>query len=861
MPRVRPGQTSVTHGEVTKRLGGRIDLEQFLNSAELLENFQVLETGAFSRRPGLRFLGRTKYQTSAAAHVAHLVPFIPSNEQPYMLEVGELYIRVHRADGTTVESAPGVPLEVVTPYLTADVPAFKYAPSNDVRYIFSAFYPPKRLERYADDVWKLRGVSERIGPSYGSNPPPAWEYGTRPLAGGTLVPSAMAGAGAFMTAGADTFRPSDVGSLVNPGREIVVLRGPSTGARARIIAYVSPTVVQADISEPFASTGVIAATDWKITGSPLALLTPGAAGPEGTNISLTLDMDGWRLNDAVKFLRFNGGLVELNSYGPPGPFNPQVVNGTIRVPFVPATNATAAQPGSWSLEEPLWSPANGYPAAGCFAGGRLVTGGVPVLPDRIDGSRVNDLENFAGGTLDDDAFAYILRSNRVNVVRWLVETAGGAVAVGTSGDGFALTGGSIGDPITPSNVQATPATSYGSNPTGAPIRLGNVLLYLSEDGRRLIELVQDYLSKSYLDPDLLLLSSHLTAPTRIRAGVLPHRFTKIWLQRSPIRTVWALREDGVVGVLTYLREQNVIGWSRCVTDGFVEDGDAIPKGDGTGDRVWVVVRRNVTGGVVRCIEWFDDDGLIYDTLHTDGAVTFNGMGHSVLTPGTDFVLNQDAIGTFTVPPISPAFGAADAGRQIWEASGPGQAAITVVDSPTLVHAQVLVPFSSADPLPAETWGVARRDLSGLEHHEGQPVWVVGDGAPQDRYAERPVVVGGNVTARFFAIAFEVGRHYRSLFKSQKPPLSLGGSQSEAVKKRLSQVVLRVLDSLNVLVNGKRELERDATDLLDRAPRLRSTDIPMTLLGIDRAAQVTIEQDMPLPLTVLYIQPTIGVSGP
>ena len=85
-----------------------------------------------------------------------------------------------------------------------------------------------------------------------------------------------------------------------------------------------------------------------------------------------------------------------------------------------------------------------------------------------------------------------------------------------------------------------------------------------------------------------------------------------------------MRDDGVLLALTYLREQQVYGWSHIVTDGAVESVCAVSEGNN--DIVYVVVRRTVDGSTVRYIERFattPETGTQQDYIMMDAAKVYS----------------------------------------------------------------------------------------------------------------------------------------------------------------------------------------------------------------------------------------------
>lgn len=119
-------QTSFGAGEVSRSLFGRVDLNKYKAGAAKLHNFFVDYRGGAANRPGLAYVGRCKDSTTDVK----LIPFQFSTEQAYMLEFGNLYMRVIVDGGyvteanTTItgitQANPGVVTDVAHGYSTGD---------------------------------------------------------------------------------------------------------------------------------------------------------------------------------------------------------------------------------------------------------------------------------------------------------------------------------------------------------------------------------------------------------------------------------------------------------------------------------------------------------------------------------------------------------------------------------------------------------------------------------------------------------------------------------------------------------------------------------------------------------------------
>src|SRR5262245_15463329 len=861
--RVRPRQTDWTAGELSPSLEGRVDLDKYLRSAKRLENFLLLTGGGFTRRPGTRFI-------ATAAGQARLVPFLVSTDAAYILEFTNNLIRFYTQTGR-LESG-GVPVQVTTTYITDELAALHFAQSNDVLYIAHQSHPPARLERITTTSFRLRDVdfSTPTEPGVPTALIPTFEFGTRCAGGlgGTLTPGATSGSGISMTASSAVFLAGHV------GRRIRVVAGTSIGAVARITGFTSTTVVTATIEEVFANTSAVPNGSWIIDTSPRTTCTPSATGPVGASITLTLAADGFQtVADVGKTVRINGGLVHLVSFA-----SPLLATGFV---VSELTGVTAAPSGAWSIEDQAWGNFNGQPAEVQFlAEDRLgfynVGTGTPGLSRAFPHtgwlSRTGDYHNFTTGIEDDAAITFTLNTDQLNAIRWARSLS--ALVIGTSGEEFVIDPGPGGALLASALPPARAVTGYGSSPTVAPVKAGNVLLHASRANRQLWEFVFSQDTQNYVANDMLLLADHLTRPITISFVRATRRLMGLAFQRQPDSIVWAPREDGVLLSMTYRRDQGVVAWARHFTGpttldpegypiptrDFVESVATIPHPDGDRDQVWLSVQRTINGAVVRLIEVFDDAGLFYDTLLTDATLTYNGIvTDAAVTPGAGATVKGTTGVTFTAS--APKFTAADVGKEIRNLFGTGRATITGFSSTTVVTATINTAFPSLALIPGFQWGLAAFTFAGLTHLIGETVDVLGDGMV---YPQQVVSAGGSITVTPAALMMEVGLPYVSSMLTLRPNFEtqLGSTQGQRIRPVVATV--RVLRSVGGKVNGEFFSYREAKNPMDLAVPDRSGDtfVPVSQ-GWDREGRVLVTQDQPLPLTVLLLTGTwnVGVDAP
>lgn len=600
MPRIQHLINSFTSGEWSPRLAGRVDLAKYKDALECLHNYLVLPQGGVTRRPGSKFIAEVK--TSADGCV-RLFRMEPTATKAYVLEFGCLYMRVY-TNNARVNYSGGAAFEVTTPYTIPDLFSIHAVPSVDVLYLLHPSYQTRKLSRYADDCWKLTLVP--------FTPPPSLEIGTRPEA--DAQPSAASGDGVTLTVfNCDAFLTSDV------GREVLFTGGCNVGARAGIASVTNAKVAVVNVCVAFVNTNVTCRRLWRITGSPLTGVTPGAHEPVGKATTLTADANAWRggvngygtEGDCGKFVLLNGGHFKITAVT-----SATVAQATIQGKATPAT-AAKAESGNWTLEEALFSDCNGFAETGAFHDSRLYL----AAGHRLAGSKSGDYENFATGSVDDDSVLFALDSETLEAIRWL--RGRNSLLIGTlSSEWEAI--GSTDAPITASNIQVRKQTNYGSSRV-PPIQAGPAVIFTARGGRQLRELAFVFEVDGFQAADLLLLAEHLTRRTTA-TGTDP-TIVDLAYQQRPDPRLWAVRSDGVMLCCTYLREQNIIAWSRVTSlgppQGFFESVAVIPHPNGDRDQVWVTVRRTINAATKRYVEYFDDTGLFYPMLNVDAAYTCN----------------------------------------------------------------------------------------------------------------------------------------------------------------------------------------------------------------------------------------------
>ncbi len=204
----RAYQPSFTGGELSPALGARVDLAKYQSGLRTALNVFVHPHGGVSNRAGLQFISEVK----DSAKRARLIRFQFNTEQTYILEFGDLYIRIFRDGGLVLSGA--APYVVVSPYTAAQVQDLVFVQEADVLYLCHVDHPVRKLGRLADNNWTLTTVDFK--PLI--NPPAGTPVVTKPgdTAGktGYVATTYRYRVSAVAESGEESL-PSNAGSVVN----------------------------------------------------------------------------------------------------------------------------------------------------------------------------------------------------------------------------------------------------------------------------------------------------------------------------------------------------------------------------------------------------------------------------------------------------------------------------------------------------------------------------------------------------------------------------------------------------------------------------------------------------------------------
>ena len=258
MPKASPAFNAFNAGEWSPLLEGRQDLSKYFSALRRMRNFFPKVQGPAVRRPGTRFVEEVKNSATAV----RLLPFEFNVEQAYIIEAGDQYFRFYRNNGR-IEDPVDTPVEVASPYGTADLPRLRFVQSADVLYLFHPSFMPRKLSRTGHTTWSLDAMTPSDGPYLLTNTTDTTLTPT--AASGSITITASAATG--LNGDAGFAAPDDVGRLVR-------LKHGATWGWAEITAVSSATQVSATVKGTLGGTGATA--EWRLglwstrTGYPAA---------------------------------------------------------------------------------------------------------------------------------------------------------------------------------------------------------------------------------------------------------------------------------------------------------------------------------------------------------------------------------------------------------------------------------------------------------------------------------------------------------------------------------------------------------------------------------------------------------------
>jgi len=887
MSRVTSIQTNFTAGQLSPRLFGRVDLNKYANGAAEITNLIVQPHGGVTRRPGTKFINEVK--TSSAK--TRLLPFEFSTIQAYCVEAGNQYLRFFKDQGVILEANktvsaitkanPGVVtatshgfdngdlvfissvvgmtevnskyfkvaskttntfelqdvdgtnvntsgfttyssggtaarvVQVTSPYATADLFSIQYAQTADVMYLVHPTYAPRKLSRTSHTDWTLTEVDLQDGPYLDENITTTTLDSDGTTGDVTITASAVTGIN-----GGSGFLSTDVGRLIRIGHQ----------------------ATEWAASTSF-SVGDIRRNSGNVYECIKAGTSAGSGGPSGELDSIVDNTVTWKFIDDGGIHHGNAKITAVNST--------TEVDATVSKNFAAHTAET-----KWRLG--AFSGTTGYPSAVAFFEQRLFFAGTTDQPQTIFASRSGDFENFSPSALDDGAITVTIATDQVNSIRWL--SPGQKMAIGTAGGEFTFSSSGNEEAVTPTNLRVLRQGTRGVHTT-RPVRVDNRVLFIQYHQRKLRELAFDFASDSFVSPDLTILSENVTGD-----GLVEMAF-----QQEPDSVVWAVRDDGRLAGLTYLRDQEVVAWHEHVIGGNISssfnsassvDSNQITissHGYSTGDAVvYDAAGGEVVGGLTDAQTYF-----VYvvdsNTISLAASVAQSEIG-AVITladassASTQFLKQDAKVETvISIPGTNE--------DELW------MVVQRTVNGATRRYVEVLT--TKFDTFRGSTKvgsvfvdssltydGTATSTLSGLDHLEAETVSILGDGSV---HADRAVSSGAITSISPTVTRASVGLPYTSTLKTLRPEKGGDDGSAQGRPKRVFETTLRFLDTLGAEYAPGNSTSfdtvqfREGSTPMDISPALFSGDKTVQFHGSwETDGQIAVRQTQPLPFELTSI---------
>lgn len=652
MAKASPIFNALNAGEWSPLLDGRSDLEGYAASSYVLEEVIPTVQGPWVRRAGTRFVRKVKDDNDRT----WLVPFVRSRTIAYQIEFGDQYCRfyydrapvltgsaktisgatkaapvvitatahgysdgddvyisgvvgmeeingrwfkvankttntfelttiqgndVDGSDYTAYTSGGSVdtPYEIASPYSAAALAGangelnIDYVQTGDVIYITdrAGVLAPRKLSRTSATSWAFSTVAPNDGP---------W----LPLEsdGVTVNVSDVTGS-ITINASSSVFTAADVGSLIRIDQEIITASDPWKASES----YTTGDYVRSEGKE-------YKATNTATSGTSIPAHVSGTVSDGGVD---------W------EYVSPGYGIARITAQ------SGTTATATVITTFPQTLKGSGNASTFW--RRGAWSDRNGYPETVTFFRERLVFGQEQTLFMSQAGGFESFAVDYYGEVLTENAITVTVQSSDANDIVGLTE--GNVLTVHTIGGEFIVTAPASSSPLGPNNVAVSRQSAYGARPI-RPIRVGEVAIFVQPNGRKARSMQYDFQVDSFVAMDLTVRSEHITSPG----------LTQIARQEEPFQLIWGVRSDGVLTCLTFDTTQQVRAWSRHFVDenAVVECVSVIPSPDGTQDDLWMIVKRTLTGGTFRYIEYLGEvhrtGDAQADAKYGDCGLTYTG---------------------------------------------------------------------------------------------------------------------------------------------------------------------------------------------------------------------------------------------
>jgi hypothetical protein len=868
-------QRIFSRGEISPALYSRVDTAAYAAGLKTFKNFIVPRFGGAQNRPGTELCEAQTYNLGKI----RLIPFVLSEFVSYVLEFGDEYLRFIKDGSYILEATKNITgITIASPGV---VTAASHGYSNGDRvYITGVTGMTEINNRY----FEVQNVTTNT-------------FSLKSIYDGT----------AFSTVGMTTYASGGtvarVYTLVSPYAEADLFDIHYTQYQTNMwfvhpdyffyeLTRTSDTNWDLDtIPSPGAATryGITAVSNLQVDnyGSGTGLMAYGveAVVRDGGTQVLSLnnaifddipsietpaELSWTGLSDDVKYNVFKAYGVNSQAFGYIGSTtdtefrDPGFTPDYSFQPMVRSSSHPTAYTGSVFLSDDPVFLANGFVAGTIgFYQQRLVVAGLTGAPLSVFCSWAGHPLNFFSPQTPraDSPVIFSFASKQYSIVKSILDA--GRLILFTN-DGEHVVEGDDAGILRADAINIRQFSSYGINNL-QPILVENRPIMIQSRG----SIFRDLSFALQGNPgngagDLSVYSEHLVEDNEIVDWAF---------QQIPNNILWSVRDDGTLLSLTYIPDQQIIGWGRHELSGDVESVCVLP-GSGNYNEVYLVVKRTIDGLIQRHIERFTDRKIndVKDMIFMDSTLSYDGRNTTATTMTISGGTTWDAGETLTLTASAGYFVAGDVGNRIDLTFSDGteiRFTINAYSSATAVTGMVnkFVPTTARGA--TANWAKAVDVLDGLYHLEGEAVSVLGDGyvvaSPNNPDYDSVTVTDGRVTLDEPYSVIHVGLPVTADMETLDIDIPEGGSIAD--KKMLVQkVTMDVRQTRGVFVGhelpasgttGLYELKlRSVSEGYEDPTALKTGKADIIIQSNwNSNGRVVIRQVDPLPVTIGSILPT------
>lgn len=536
--------------------------------------------------------------------------------------------------------------------------------------------------------------------------------------------------------------------------------------------------------------------------------------------------------------------------------------------YAPGDTITFTADGTGATATLTIGPQTGtYPAVPSYLFQRAVQANTLNAPDDYFMSQPGKYLNMDSSIpiTDGDAIIGNPWAQQINGIQFIQPMLSAAVIFTGAGTWLLSGGGGVGTPFTPTSQQATPQEYNGISSTVPPITVNSEILYVQSLGSVVRDLSYNFFSQRCTSVDVTVLSSHLFEG---------HEIIQWTYAQEPFKLFWTVREDGAALSLTFIKEQEVQGWSRHDTNGLFVGVSSVVEPPV--NAVYWIVKRFINGGWHYYSERFDNRlwETVEDSFCVDAGLSYpQPAPNATLTP-------SGTTGTITLTASAAVFTSANVGDVVRVGGGimdvTGYTSNEVLTAVVRQNQNITAtvpndPNNTPIPQTAGNWTITTPTMkvTGLNHLIGMQVAILADGGVVNN---KTVVAFGDGTVGITlpqpASSIMVGLPFLPQLQGTylDPP-----SQSTTQGKRSSvnQLTLRVEKTRGIQVgcnqpdqatqpdggtpvwSNMTELKmRNQTIFAGQPVPLETDDFTLPVLsGWDEHSQVAIQQPFPLPANI------------